>query len=48
MSIELLVSKQNRDGGWPYVKGRSWTEPTAYAILALIAGGKNGTGGARH
>jgi len=41
MSIELLVSKQNHDGGWPYVNGRSWTEPTAYAVLALIAGGKS-------
>ena len=40
MSIELLVSKQNRDGGWPYVRGRSWTEPTAYAVLALLAAEK--------
>jgi hypothetical protein len=37
MSIELLVSKQNQDGGWPYVRGRSWTEPTVYAVLALLA-----------
>ena len=40
MSIELLVSKQNRDGGWPYVRGTSWTEPTVYAILALLAAGE--------
>jgi squalene cyclase len=40
MSTELLVSKQNRDGGWPYVRGISWTEPTVYAILALLAAGE--------
>jgi squalene cyclase len=40
MSIQLVVTKQNRDGGWPYVRGTSWTEPTVYAILALLATGE--------
>jgi hypothetical protein len=40
MSIQLLVSKQNRDGGWPYLHGSSRTEPTVYAILALLAAGE--------
>ena len=40
MSIQLVVSKQNRDGGWPYVRGTSRTEPTVYAILALLALGE--------
>ena len=35
MLTELLVSKQNRDGGWSYNRGTSWTEPTVYATLAL-------------
>jgi hypothetical protein len=40
MSIDVLVSRQNRDGGWPYVRGGSWTEPTVYAIMALLGAGE--------
>jgi hypothetical protein len=40
MSIERLISKQNGDGGWPYMRGKSWTEPTVYAILSLLAAGE--------
>jgi len=39
MTIEILAGKQNRNGGWPYVRGSSWTEPTIYAVLALLAAG---------
>lgn len=39
MSIESLISRQNHDGGWPYIRGKSWTEPTVYAILSLLAAG---------
>ncbi|HUA63980.1 MAG TPA: prenyltransferase/squalene oxidase repeat-containing protein [Verrucomicrobiae bacterium] len=41
MSIENLISKQNRDGGWAYVRGGSWTEPTIYAMLALSSAGES-------
>lgn len=40
MSLEILVAKQNRDGGWPYVRGISWTEPTVYAVMALLMAGE--------
>jgi len=40
MSVEFLVSKQNPDGGWPYIRGSSWMEPTAYSVLALLAVGE--------
>jgi hypothetical protein len=41
MSIENLLSKQNSDGGWPYIRGTSWTEPTVYATMAALAFGRN-------
>ncbi len=40
MSTGLLVSRQNPDGGWPYIRGNSWTEPTVYAVMALLEGGE--------
>jgi hypothetical protein len=40
MAIEFLLKKQNPDGGWPYLRGGSWTEPTVYAVLALLDSGE--------
>jgi hypothetical protein len=40
MSLDALIGRQNPDGGWPYSRGGSWTEPTVYAIMALLSAGE--------
>lgn len=41
--LNLLFRAQNPDGGWGYGGDSSWTEPTAMALLAIIAQGERGT-----
>jgi len=41
MSIDALIGRQNSDGGWPHLRGGSWTEPTVYATLALLSAGES-------
>ncbi|HEY2017696.1 MAG TPA: prenyltransferase/squalene oxidase repeat-containing protein [Bryobacteraceae bacterium] len=57
MSIDILLHNQNQDGGWSYCSpranrpiaangsARSWTEATAYSVLALLAAGESRAAG---
>ncbi len=41
MDTGTLILRQDPDGGWPYMRGKSCTEPTVYAIMAMLAAGEN-------
>jgi len=45
-TLEFIKSRRNADGGWGYrLGGMSYVEPTAFAVLALHAGGEKAAAG---